>query len=279
MAHRIVHDSPSLTVIDYHCTALPSDPPFVEVHQRSSLSFVRKGSFGCRIGSQAHELVGGAVFVGRTGDEYTCTHEHHTGGDECLSFQFAPELAATLGNQVFRSGALPPLPELMVLGELAQAAACGGCNLGVDEVALGFVARFADLGATKRSNLARVQARDRRRVVRTALWLEAHAHESITLDDAAAQANRSPFHFLRLFSRVLGVSPHQYLVRTRLARAAALLAEREHSITDVAYTVGFRDLSNFVRSFRRAAGVSPSAFRRAAQGQRKIFQERIATAI
>jgi AraC-like DNA-binding protein len=43
--------------------------------------------------------------------------------------------------------------------------------------------------------------------------------------------------------------------------------------------VGFRDLSNFVRTFRRAAGVSPTGFRRAARGQRKIFQERIATAV
>jgi AraC-like DNA-binding protein len=279
MAHRIVHESPSLTVIDYHCTALPGDPPFAEVHQRSSLSFVRKGSFGCHIGSQTHELVAGAVFVGRSGDEYLCTHDHHVGGDECLSFQLAPEFAATLGGQSFRSGAVPPLPELMVLGELAQAAACGACNLGVDEVALGFIARFAGSGACKRSTLARVLARDRQRVVRTALWLEAHAHEAISLDDAAAQANRSPFHFLRLFSRVLGVSPHQYLVRIRLARAATLLAEREHAITDVAYAVGFRDLSNFVRTFRRAAGVSPSGFRRAARGQRKILQERIATAI
>jgi AraC-like DNA-binding protein len=279
MTHRIVHESPSLTVVDYRCTALPSDPPFVEVHQRSSLSFVRKGSFGCRIGSQTHELVAGAVFVGRSGDEYTCTHEHHVGGDECLSFQLAPELAATLGGQGFRSGAVPPLPALMVLGELAQAAAGGVCNLGVDEVALEFIARFAGSGAGKRSTLARVLARDRRRVVRTALWLEAHAHESISLDDAAAQANRSPFHFLRLFSRVLGVSPHQYLVRIRLARAATLLAEREHSVTDVAYAVGFRDLSNFVRTFRRAAGVSPTGFRRAARGQRKIFQERIAPAV
>jgi AraC-like DNA-binding protein len=44
----------------------------------------------------------------------------------------------------------------------------------------------------------------------------------------------------------------------------------------VALDVGFADLSNFVRSFRRAAGVSPREFRRAARGERKIFQERIA---
>jgi AraC family transcriptional regulator len=86
----------------------------------------------------------------------------------------------------------------------------------------------------------------------------------------------SPFHFLRLFALVLGVTPHQYLVRSRLRHAARLLADQERSITDVAYDVGFGDLSNFVRTFHRAAGVSPGAFRRAAGGDRRILRERLA---
>jgi AraC-like DNA-binding protein len=77
---------------------------------------------------------------------------------------------------------------------------------------------------------------------------------------------------------VLGVTPHQYLVRSRLRRAARLLAEDTRPITDVAFDVGFGDLSNFVRTFRRAAGVSPRGFRRAAKGDRKIFQDRLARA-
>ena len=55
------------------------------------------------------------------------------------------------------------------------------------------------------------------------------------------------------------MTPHQYLVRSRLRHAARLLADDERSITDVAYDVGFGDLSNFVRTFHRAAGVSPRA--------------------
>ena len=86
--------------------------------------------------------------------------------------------------------------------------------------------------------------------------------EPIDLEDAAAQADISPFHFLRLFSDVLGVTPHQYLVRSRLRHAARLLADDDRPVTDVAYDVGFGDLSNFVRTFHRAAGVSPLRFRR-----------------
>ena len=75
---------------------------------------------------------------------------------------------------------------------------------------------------------------------------------------------------------MLGVTPHQYLVRSRLRHAARLLADDARSITDVAFDVGFGDLSNFVRTFHRAAGVSPRRFRQAAKGDRKIFQDRLA---
>ena len=62
----------------------------------------------------------------------------------------------------------------------------------------------------------------------------------------------------------------------RLRRAARLLAEDDaRAITDVAIDVGFADLSNFIRTFHRAAGVSPRDFRRAAAGDRKIFQDRL----
>jgi len=64
-------------------------------------------------------------------------------------------------------------------------------------------------------------------------------------------------------------------VRTRLRRAARLLAEGDSPVTEVALDSGFADLSNFVRSFHRAAGTSPREFRRAARGERKILQERI----
>jgi AraC-like DNA-binding protein len=103
---------------------------------------------------------------------------------------------------------------------------------------------------------------DRRRAVEAALWIDAHSHQELALEAIAAEAGLSPYHFLRLFANVLGVTPHQYLVRSRLRHAARLLSQEERAITDVAFDVGFGDLSNFVRTFRRAAGVSPGEFRR-----------------
>jgi AraC-like DNA-binding protein len=242
-----------------------------------SISYVRKGSFGCQTRGRSFELVAGSILVGHPGDEFMCTHDHVC-GDECLSFFLGPEVVQAIGDrtELWRVGATPPLPELMVLGEMAQAAADGRSDIGLDEVGLAFANRFVEVISGRSTKSVSATAMDRRRAVETALWIDAHSHQPIDLEDAAKQADISAFHFLRLFSGVLGVTPHQYLVRSRLRHAARLLADDERAITDVAYDVGFGDLSNFVRTFHRAAGVSPRRFRQASRGMRKIFQERMA---
>jgi len=229
---------------------------------------VRKGSFGLKARGASHDLVAGSFMVGYPGDEYMCTHDHHVCGDECLAFHFKPEFVDALGGprEPWHAGAVPPLAELAVLGELAQAVVEQRSDLGLDEMGPVLAARFLKLGI-KRAKSA-VSGANRRRAVEAAQWIDARSQEEISLEQAAAQAGLSPFHFLRVFSGVLGVTPHQYLVRSRLRRAARLLADEDRSITGIALDVGFADLSNFVRSFRRAAGVSPRGFRRLSKSAR-----------
>jgi AraC-like DNA-binding protein len=144
---------------------------------------------------------------------------------------------------------------------------------------MAFAARFVAFASGAKRAAVKLAAKDRRRAVESALWIEAHSGQPIDLEAAARHAGLSPFHFLRVFTRVLGVTPHQYLVRSRLRRAARLLIEdASASITNIAYDVGFADFSNFVRTFHRAAGVSPRRFRQAAQSQRNFFQDRMAGA-
>jgi AraC family transcriptional regulator len=265
-----------MSVVDYRCSARRGDTPFVEVHEAFSVSYVRKGSFGYRHRDESFEAVAGAILVGRPGDEYVCTHDH-AAGDECLSFFLAPELVeAIAGTEIWRSACLPPLPELAVLGELAQAAAERRSDVGLDETGMWLAARVVDVVDGRERARSVAAPRDRRRAVDAALWIDAHAHESLDLDRVAREVGLSAFHFLRVFAGVLGVTPHQYVIRARLRRAARLLADETRSITDVALEAGFADLSNFVRTFHRAAGVSPRRFRQAARGDRKILQDRIA---
>ncbi len=280
MAAKTILRNGALTVVDYRCSAGPSDQPFVEQHSDFSLSYVRSGSFGCETQGRSFELVAGSIMVGRPGDEYMCKHDHVC-GDECLSFQLAPRLVEMLGtaDAIWRAGCVPPLPELMVIGELAQASAEGKSDIGLDEVGVWLAARFIELVSGRDRSPLEAGVRDRRRAVEAALWIDAHAHEPMDLESAAQAAGLSAFHFLRLFGKVLGVTPHQYLVRSRLRRAARMLADDARSITDIAFDVGFADLSNFVRTFHRAAGVSPRSFRQAARGERKILQDRLAALV
>jgi AraC family transcriptional regulator len=266
--------SGDVSVRDIRCTAGPGDPSYPEVHGGYSISYVRRGSFGYCLRGERHEMVAGSILVGYPGDEFTCTHEHHATGDECLSFKLAPELVGEVGGlrKLWRIGRVPPLAETAVLGELAQAGAEGRNDFGLDEAGLVLAARLVEVISGKKLRPQKASPRDHRRAVEAALWIDLHAHESVDLCTLASKVDLSPFHFLRLFKKIVGVSPHQYLVRARLRRAARLLVAETRPITDVALDVGFADLSNFVRTFHRAAGVSPREFRRAARHDSKILQ-------
>src|SRR3954468_13262791 len=198
----------SITVSDFRCTAGPGDEPFAEQHRCHSISYVRKGSFGLHCRGKFSELVAGSVLIGHPGDEYTCTHEHVC-GDECLSFFLAPELVEAIGDSgaPWQIGSAPPLPELVVLGELAQAAADGSSDIGPDEIGRVLASRFVEVVSGKSRKSGPDAARDRRRGGETALGISADSHERINLHIPAPQAGISPFHFLRLFSEVLGVTP------------------------------------------------------------------------
>src|SRR5262249_29714848 len=98
--------SGSISVIDCRCSAGPADAAYVERHERFSVSYVRKGSFGVRTRGKSLELVAGSLLIGHPGDEYTCRHDHHDGGDECLSVQLAPQVVASIDDrgEIWRLG-------------------------------------------------------------------------------------------------------------------------------------------------------------------------------
>lgn len=269
-------ESGGLSIIAYHCDARRGARPFAEEHLRHSLSFVRTGSFGCKTVAGAFELAAGSVLVGHPGDEYTCTHDH-AGGDECLSFQFTRELVDAMGgpSAIWRRGSIEPLPQLMVLGGLAEAALRGDTELGLDEVSLLFASRAFEIVSDRAPQRPAKNGAQRRRVVRAALFIEEHATDALDLNAAAKEAGLSSFHFLRSFAAVFGVTPHQYLLRCRLRRAAELLADPSRPVTEISTDVGFNDLSNFVRTFRRAAGVSPGVFRKTSRSERTALSARL----
>jgi AraC family transcriptional regulator len=102
-----------------------------------------------------------------------------------------------------------------------------------------------------------------RRIRRAVELMHTHIASDLPLEELAAAAYLSPFHFARLFKKLTGATPHSYLAALRAARAQALLAETDLSITEVAARVGYSSSSHFSKAFRRATGLTPRAFRNA----------------
>ena len=88
-------------------------------------------------------------------------------------------------------------------------------------------------------------------------------HESeLTIRYLAREAKLSPYHFLRSFQQLMRLTPHQYVLRMRLRKAAMRLVTGRAKVLDIALDCGFGDVSNFNRAFRREFGVCPQGFRR-----------------
>ncbi len=92
-----------------------------------------------------------------------------------------------------------------------------------------------------------------------------HLEDDIGLDDLAAVAGLSVFHFTRMFANRIGMPPHRYLGQMRLERAKTLLALGRISIAEISGACCFSSQPNFSRAFRRATGTSPLAYRNEAR--------------
>jgi len=100
-----------------------------------------------------------------------------------------------------------------------------------------------------------------KRMYRVADYMHAHFQESLRMEELAAQASTSLFHFARSFQAVFGCTPFQYLETIRLERAKDFLKVKHLPISTIAYQTGFSDPKYFARRFKRNVGCTPTQFR------------------
>ena len=93
-------------------------------------------------------------------------------------------------------------------------------------------------------------------------YLEDHYHENPSLEQVASSLYISANYFSSLFSSKMGVSFRTYLLNRKMSEAKRLLQETDEKILDIAYRLGYEDISHFNRAFRNSVGCSPSHFRR-----------------
>ena len=99
-----------------------------------------------------------------------------------------------------------------------------------------------------------------RRVVQAKLFIDANYHNPIDLDAISGQAAFSPYHFIRLFSKIYGKTPHRYLTTVRIDQAKLLL-KTDTPVQQVCFAVGFDSIGSFTGLFKRHTGFTPAIYR------------------
>lgn len=99
------------------------------------------------------------------------------------------------------------------------------------------------------------------RLMKAVELMHAKLAAPLMLEDLAAAATLSPFHFAKAFKAAYGSAPHQYLTQLRIERAQQLLKQTPRSIADIVEAVGYSNVSHFTAAFRKATGVTPAAYR------------------
>jgi len=264
ISDRLVASGDGWGVQDIVCTCGPYDHEAEELTATSSLALLLSGSFVVRDQHGTSLLSEGSYLLVNAGHCFACSHRHGE-GDRCLSFRFAPELFERVAHDAgakpaFAHNRLPPLRDLA--GLTARARQGLGQPEVLEEVAIELAGTAVGLAGRTRQGPSPVQHHGR--ITDVLRYMAAHSAAPHKLTGLASMACMSPYHFLRTFRAVTGVTPHQWLLRARLRDAAGRLAATSTPVTNVALDVGFDDLSNFTRSFRAEFGVAPREYRLAA---------------
>jgi AraC-like DNA-binding protein len=240
----------------------PHHDPREENSTSISLSFVLRGSFSIRAGSRRFDVTPRTVFAARPGLAYRTYHEEERPTDVCLSVEYAPEF---FGEE--HCGRAPTSPVL----ELTNRTAYAKWRLERAVELKREDAAFEEIGADLLSSVGGLEPGTKLFGERSLAWyaeriehartlLDTSSRERHSLGSLSRAVGMSPFHFARLFRSLVGMPPGRYLLFTRLDRAYQLLRQNR-SVTDVCFDCGFRNLSYFVRAFRKRYRMPPSAAR------------------
>ncbi len=267
-ASRKIAQGNGWSVSELICSAGPRDRPFEEQHSEVCIAIVISGSFQYRSSAGRELMTCGSLLLGNAGQYFECGHEHAV-GDRCLSFsydrQYFEELAtdARLRSRRVQFSALrvPPTRELSPL----VARACAGldaCDANPDWEALGIELAGRALGFASSEPYHGSSLAAEARVTRVVRRIENRPELNHGLLELAQEAKLSRFHFLRIFQQLTRLTPHQYIRRARLRRAATRLLLEPAKVLDIALDCGFGDISNFNHAFRAEFGASPRSYRR-----------------
>jgi AraC family transcriptional regulator len=260
--HRL-GDGDGFQASDCMCELGVRSPRSQGTYAAAKIGVMLDGAFHAR-SRQGDVVVGaGAMLLGNADAEYEFRHLDD-GGDRSIVFEYDASMLDDLAGGTFRRPCVPASAASTHAVMLTYEALWTGDPEALREAAF---AALAVAIAAERDDTARPYAppAQARRIAQALRYIEAHHADDCSLATLAEQVRLSGFHFLRTFRAVTGQTPRQVVIATRLRAAARLLRITHQSIVDIAFEVGFGDLSHFTLSFRRAFGTSPRSYRAAAR--------------
>jgi AraC family transcriptional regulator len=293
------------SVSDVVCSAGPYDRPAEEQHSGVSIAIVTAGSFQYRSTAGRELMTPGSLLLGNAGQYFECGHEHAV-GDRCISFAYEPRYLENLAHEAgvrtrtarFSALRVPPVREFSALVARACASlaksdfkageqhrpnatftmlhnkcwAQAGVNLSEwEEIGIELAVGALKFASERRTNCGSLPAAEAR-VTWIIRMIERLSEEDLGLSALAREAKLSRYHFLRMFQQFTGLTPHQYVRRVRLRRAATQLLLTPKPVVDIALNSGFGDVSNFNHAFLAEFGVSPRSYRKDVRGGERKAQ-------
>jgi AraC family transcriptional regulator len=243
------------------CAGDPAAPPKDWVYAAPAIGFVLSGWFDYCVEDRAVFAAPGAVVLGNTGERFRVRH-HDTRGNRRAFATLPQDLLAEVANAeqldsaCFTSTAIAPSPSTTRMLGWLRTAKRGGAE--AQEAAYALARAALRAPATQRKH---VSARSRARVHTAARYIDTNFAAPCALNTISEIAQLSRYELVRAFTAVLGQSPNQYLINTRIRAAASQLEQTATPIAQVALEVGFNDLSYFYACFRTAFGCTPLQWR------------------
>ncbi len=236
-------------------------------HSTLSIGAVDDGCSVFSLDGAQQRLIRGDVVLIPAGEVHSCNPEH----DGRWSYQMLYLDPSWVEGVVGEMGALdavvlnrlpPDVAPGQVHERLTRLSSCLFSTAPDGDKEAALLVFVGDLfGAEWARSDVRDPARDSQRLRKIQASIAARCTESLSLNDLAGEAGMSRYHFVRAFSRVVGMTPHAWQLDRRIERARGLL-EQGMSLADAALQLGFADQSHFQRAFKQRVAATPGEYRR-----------------
>lgn len=224
------------------------------------IMYISKGTCTVSAGSQSYTASAGQFVL------LDCYHPHSYGSEdswEAVWLHFDGPLARAYHDEILSECGpviAPAHPEVPG-GLLSRIYEIFRTSSPLEEHALSdYITRILNSllfsGQSKKRSALRTSS-----ITDTITYINEHFHESLTLTTLAKQANVSPYHFTRIFAKETGMTPHHYLIATRISAAKFLLKSSGTSIKEIAFRTGFQSETSFCNTFKKWEGCTPGQYR------------------